>query len=284
MSTTARPTRRKRSATHPALIQNIILGIFVLFSLVPVYLVAVASLRNERDLFASPLSVPWPLNVRNYVDVWLGAQFSAYFLNSLKISLLVTLIVLVVSPLAAFAFAKLRFPVREGLFGMFLIGLVVPAPAIIVALYGNLSSLRLLNTHAGVILPQAAILLPFAIFMLRSFFQELPDELLEAAEIDGASTLRTFWHVALPLTGPALRSLALIIFMFAWQEYLLPLVVLQDDVLKPLTVGTATFQGRYGVNYAGIATAGVITFLPIIALFLALQRSFTRGLAAGALK
>lgn len=272
-------TRRRH-----AIPQSLVLGLFVLFALVPVYLSVVASLRDERDLFASPLSVPWPLNWSNYATVWIDNQFASYFLNSLKISLLTTLLVLIVAPLAAFAFAKLRFRAREALFGAFLIGLVVPAPAIIVGLYGNLARLDMLDTHSGVILPQAALLLPFAIFMLRSFFQELSDELVEAARLDGASTLRIFWSIALPLTGPALRSMALIVFLFAWQEYLLPLVVIQNDLLKPLTVGTATFQGRYGVNYAGIATAGVITFLPVILLFLMLQRSFTRGLAAGAVK
>jgi raffinose/stachyose/melibiose transport system permease protein len=278
---TANPRISRQS---PVVLQTIILAVFIVFSLVPVYLGIVASLRNERDLFASPLSIPWPLNLQNYATVWIEGQFNVYFLNSLKISLITTAIVLIVSPLAAFAFAKLRFPAREALFAMFLVGLVIPVPAIIVALYGNLARLNLLDTHAGVILPQAAIFLPFAIFMLRTFFQEVPSELLEAAYIDGATTLRTFWNVALPLTAPALRSLGLIVFMFAWQEYLLPLVVLQNDVLKPLTVGMTTFQGRYGVNYAGIATAGVITFLPIVALFLFLQRSFTQGLAAGALK
>jgi raffinose/stachyose/melibiose transport system permease protein len=271
----------RRRANLP---QLALLAFFLLFSLMPVYLVLIASVRNEQDLFASPLSLPWPPELGNFKSVWQEANFDTYFLNSLKLSTLSTLIVLVISPLAAFAFAKLRFRGRELLFGSFLIGLVLPAPAIIVALYGNLSELGLLNTHLGVILPQAAIFLPFSVFLLRTFFLELPDELIEAARMDGASTLRLFWHVALPLTTPALRSLALIVFMFAWQEYLLPLVVLQNDTLKPLTVGTATFQGRYGINYAGIATAGVITFLPIVALFLLLQRSFTRGLAAGALK
>ncbi len=276
--------KSRDSRRRPALLQTVILAAFIIFSLTPVYLGIVASLRNERDLFASPLSIPWPLNVQNYPNVWIDGQFNLYFLNSLKISLITTAIVLMVSPLAAFAFAKLRFPAREALFAMFLVGLVIPVPAIIVALYGNLARLNLLDTHAGVILPQAAIFLPFAIFMLRTFFQEVPSELLEAAHIDGATTLRTFWNVALPLTAPALRSLGLIVFMFAWQEYLLPLVVLQNDLLKPLTVGMTTFQGRYGVNYAGIATAGVITFLPLVVLFLFLQRSFMQGLSAGALK
>lgn len=269
---------------RPKIIQSAVLVLFALYALVPVYLVILASLRDETSLFGSPISIPWPLNWQNYVGVWIDAAFNAYFLNSLKISFFTTLIILVVAPLAAFAFAKLRFRGREALFGMFLVGLVAPAPAIIVALYGNLQNMGLLNSHAGVILPQAAILLPFSIFMMRSFIQETPSELLEAAYMDGATTFEVYWRVILPLSMPALRSLGLIVFMFAWQEFLLPLVVLQDEALKPLTLGATAFQGRYGVNYSGIAAAGVITFLPIIVLFLTLQRSFTQGIAAGAVK
>lgn len=269
---------------RPKLIQHAILVLFALYALIPVYLVILASLRDENSLFGSPISIPWPLNWQNYLSVWIDAAFGAYFLNSLKISFFVTLIILIVAPLAAFAFAKLRFPGREVLFGMFLVGLVAPAPAIIVALYGNLQNMGLLNSHPGVILPQAAILLPFSIFMMRSFIAETPSELMEAAYMDGASVFEVYWRVILPLSLPALRSLGLIVFMFAWQEFLLPLVVLQDESLKPLTLGATAFQGRYGVNYSGIAAAGVITFLPIVLLFLTLQRSFTQGITAGAVK
>ena len=167
---------------------------------------------------------------------------------------------------------------------MFLAGLVVPAPSVIVALYGDLQLLGLLNTRVGVILPQAALLLPFSIFMMRTVMEDLPDDLLEAATIDGATLFETFTKVVVPIVKPGLLSLALITFLFSWQEYLLPLVVIQDETLKPLTVGAATLQGRYGVDYGGIAAAGIIAFAPIVVLFLVLQRSFVRGLTAGAVK
>lgn len=264
--------------------QNLILLVFALYALLPVYLVLLAAMRSEADLFSGPLSVPWPPNLANFSRVWTQAGFGTYFVNSLVTSIAVTCLVLLTAPLAGFAFAKMRFPGREGLFALFLAGLVVPAPSVIVALYGNLQALGLIDNRFGVILPQAALLLPFSVFMMRTVMQEVPDELLEASIIDGASLFRAYLSVVVPIVRPGLMSLALIVFLFSWQEYLLPLVVIQTDSLKPLTVGAASLQGRYGVDYGGIAAAGLIAFAPLVALFLIMQRSFVRGLTAGAVK
>lgn len=264
--------------------QTIVLVLFALYALAPVYLVLLASMRSESDLFSGPLSLPWPLEISNYLRVWTESGFSIYFRNSLLISSAVTVFVLLTAPLAGYAFAKMEFRGREGLFALFLAGLVVPAPSVIVALYGNLQSLGLIDNHLGVILPQAALLMPFSVFMMRTVMQEVPNELLEAATMDGARPLYGFLTVVVPLARPGLMSMTLIVFLFSWQEYLLPLVVLQTETLKPLTVGAASLQGRYGVDYGGIAAAGLIAFAPVVVLFLTMQRSFVRGLAAGAVK
>jgi ABC-type glycerol-3-phosphate transport system permease component len=264
--------------------QNLILLAFAVYALLPVYLVLLAAVRNEADLFSGPLSMPWPLNFENFVRVWTKAGFGTYFVNSLINSSAVTALVLLTAPLAGFAFAKMRFAGREALFTVLLAGLVVPAPSVIVALYGNLQAFGLIDNRVGVILPQAALLMPFSVFMMRTVMQDVPDELLEASVMDGASPLRIYGSVALPVVRPGLMSLALIVFLFSWQEYLLPLVVIQTDSLKPLTVGAASLQGRYGVDYGGIAAAGLIAFAPLVILFLAMQRSFVRGLTAGAVK
>lgn len=266
------------------LFQYSVLAVFVVYALAPVYLVLLASIRSEADLFSGPLSLPWPIDLSNYKRVWFDSGFAQYFLNSVVISSSVTLIVMVTAPLAGFAFAKLSFKYKEMVFALFLAGLVVPAPSVIVALYGNLNTLGLLDTRLGVVLPQAALLLPFSVFMMRTVMEEVPNELIEASIVDGASIAKAFALIVLPIVRPGLMSLALITFLFSWQEYLLPLVVIQDETLKPLTVGAATLQGRYGVDYGGIAAAGVIAFAPVVLLFLVMQRSFVRGLTAGAVK
>jgi raffinose/stachyose/melibiose transport system permease protein len=269
---------------RPRILHTVVLVLFALYALMPIYLVILASFRDEGDLFAAPLSLPLPLDFSHYRTIWFDNGFDRFFLNSVIMSVASTAIVVLLAPAAGFAFAKLEFRGREAFFGLFLVGLVIPAPSIIVALYGNLQAVGLIDTYVGVILPQAAILLPFAVFMMRTVMQDVPTELLEAGRIDGVNTFQAFLRIAIPITRPGLSSLALIVFLFSWQEYLLPLVVIQTESLKPLTVGAATLQGRYGVDYAGIATAGIIAFMPPIALFLLLQRSFVRGLAVGAVK
>lgn len=264
--------------------QTVVLIAFAIYALAPVYLIILASMRSEADLFSGPLSVPWPINVDNYRRVWQESGFSTFFLNSLKISTSVTVLVVLSAPLAGFAFAKMQFKGREVLFALFLAGLVVPAPSIIVALYGNLQMLGMIDSHIGVILPQAALLMPFSVFLMRTVMQDVPDELIEASLMDGATLFQTFIRVIVPVVRPGLMSLILIVFLFSWQEYLLPLVVLQTETLKPITVGAASLQGRYGVDYGGIAAAGLIAFAPLVALFLVMQRSFVRGISAGAVK
>lgn len=278
--------RRLTLGAFPAgrLLRHVIPLLFAFYALAPVYLVLLASVRSEAELFSGPLSMPWPIDLSNFSRTWTESGFAHYFLNSLIISTGSTVLVLITAPLAGYAFAKLDLPRKELLFGLFLAGLVVPAPSVIVALYGNLQKLGLLDTRLGVILPQAALLLPFSVFMMRTVMQDVPKELLEAAAVDGASPFTTYVRVVLPVVRPGLMSLALIAFLFSWQEYLLPLVVLQADDLKPLTVGAATLQDRYRVDYGGIAAAGTIAFGPLVVLFLVMQRSFVRGLTAGAVK
>lgn len=266
------------------LAQYAVLAVFALYALAPVYLVLLASMRSESDLFAGPLALPWPPDPANYLRVWTESGFSRFFLNSLIMAGGATILVLLTAPLAGFAFAKLDFRYKEPVFVLFLAGLVVPAPSVIVALYGNLSSLGLLDSYFGVILPQAALLMPFSVFMMRTVMQDVPNELIEASIVDGASMPTAFRLVVLPVVRPGLMSLTLIVFLFSWQEYLLPLVVIQTEALKPLTVGAATLQGRYGVDYGGIAAAGAIAFMPLVIMFLLMQRSFVRGLTAGAIK
>lgn len=264
--------------------QNIILVMFAIYALVPVYLVVLASMRSEADLFSGPLTLPWPLDFSNFTRIWTHGGFSVFFMNSVINAVSVTFILLLTAPFAGFAFAKLKFKGREPLFALFLAGLVVPAPSVIVALYGNLQYLNLIDTRLGVILPQAALLLPFSVFMMRTVIAEVPNELIEASVMDGAGSLRAFIGIVVPVARPGIISMCLIVFLFAWQEYLLPLVVIQTEALKPITVGAASLQGRYGIDYGGIAAAGLIAFAPLVALFIVMQRSFVRGLAAGAVK
>jgi raffinose/stachyose/melibiose transport system permease protein len=216
--------------------------------------------------------------------VWIDKGFYRYFLNSVLITIPTMILVIICSSLAGFAFSKMHFKGRYFLFFVFLIGLMVPIPSLLIPLYRNLNIIKLLNTRVGAILPEAAIALPFGIFLMRTFFNGIEDEVLEAARIDGANEWQLLVRVMLPLASPGLKALALIEFMWAWQSYLLPLVIIRKESIKPLTVALDLFIGRYSTSYTLIATASVIVFIPITLVFLLTQRTFIEGLTMGSIK
>lgn len=251
--------------------------------MVPLYLTIITSLKSTPGLYKNLIS-PTMFEWENYLTIWFEGRFSTYFLNSLIITIPVVLLTVIFSSLAGYFFAKMDFPKKEVIFLVFLFGLMIPLPALIVPLYFNLSAMGLLNSYLGVILPEVGIQLPFGIFLMRTFSESISDEIIDAARVEGASKIRLFTKIILPLSIPGLQSLGIISFMFAWQRYLLPLLVIQDVGKRPLTVGVFTYLGRYTIDYPGLTAAAIITFTPIAVVFLILQRAFTKGLTMGAIK
>lgn len=262
----------------------VFLILFVIYALIPLYLVVLTSLKTEKEMFENVLGLPHMLRLKNYKAVWLDKGFYKFFLNSIIITIPSVLIVLIFSSLAGYAFAKMSFRGNYFLFFLFLIGLMVPLPSLIIPLYRNLNSLGLLDTRLGAILPEAAIALPFGIFLMRTFFNSIDNEIIEAARIDGANEIQLMSRIVLPLAAPGLKALALIEFMWAWQSYLLPLVIIRKENIKPLTVALDLFIGRYSTSYTLIATAAVIVFIPITLVFLFTQRTFIEGITMGSIK
>ena len=239
------------------------------------------SFKTKEEMFRNVVSPPTHINLSNYVNVWIGKQFWRYFLNSLTISIPTVFLVVICSIFAGYAFAKLKFYAKNALFLIFFIGLVLPIPAFMIPVYVNLSKLKLLNTHLGVILTQTGIDLPFGIFLMRSFFADIPHDIIESAQMDGASNLRIIFQMIIPLAIPVISTLILIEYMWAWKSYLIPLFIITKDSVKPLTVAMSMFIGRWATEYTQIATAAVIIFIPITAVFLFTQRKFIEGLTMG---
>ncbi len=260
------------------------LGVFALYALVPLVVVLLTSFKTQREMFRSVVGLPSRLRVENYLTVWLERGFHRFFLNSLLIALPAVALVIACSVLAGFAFSKMRFRGREVLFYLFLLGLMIPLPSLLIPLYRNLAALGILDTRIGAILPEAAVALPFGIFLMRTFFNSVSDELLEAARMEGAGERTVMLRIVVPLAAPGLKALGLIEFMWAWQSYLLPLVIIRNEAIKPLTVSLDLFIGRYSTSYTMIAAAAVIVFIPIMIVFLVTQRSFIQGLTMGAFK
>jgi len=220
----------------------------------------------------------------NYRDVLAVPGFFRFFLNSAIISAGVIVLVYVVTMLAAYGFAKLHIRFREVYFWMLLACLTLPGVVLLTPLFVTTQALGLFNTYAAVILPLAALQVPFAVLLTRNFINGLPDELFEAARVDGANSYRGFVHLVIPLTRPIAAAVLIFTLVASWNDYLFPLVFLQSPQLQTITLVPQFFVGEFSNDQTKILAAAVITAIPEIVAYLSLQRLFERGLSAGAIK
>jgi ABC-type glycerol-3-phosphate transport system permease component len=261
-----------------------ILVLFLLVTVVPFFWMWSSALRSSREIFMDPFSLPSRLDFTNLVKAWTVGRFRGYFLNTLIITVPTVAGVVALSCLAGYALGRLRLAYGKPLLYLFLLGLMVPFQSIMIPLYYILRDIRILGTYWGMILPAVTLGLPFGVFLMQAFFRGLPGELADAARVDGCGELRCFRSVMLPLAGPAVSSLVVFQFMWTWNAFLMPLVYLQRENLRPLALGLMFFQGRYTQDYGLIAGGVAIVTIPIILVYIMLQRQFVRGLTAGALK
>jgi raffinose/stachyose/melibiose transport system permease protein len=201
------------------------------------------------------------------------------------VSVSVVLLATVLSCLAGYAFGTMASPGSSALFYLLLIGLMVPSEAVVVPLYFTFSALGLTDTYLAMIAPQVAQSLAFGTFWMRAYFRSTPRELVEAARLDGAGHWRTLWSVLLPVGRPAIFTMALLVFMWTWNEFLIPLVmVINDESLRTAPLGLANFQGQYTSGAALLAAGSVLVALPVVLVYLFCQRYFIRGMLEGAVK
>jgi len=250
---------------------------------VPLVWMVSTSLKTKLGVFHIPPNfIPSNPQWHNYVDMLKAVPYGRWFLNSVFISVTQTVIYLFVASLAGFAFARLRFPGRELIFTLYLATLMVPGEVTLIPKFILMKELHLIDTYAAVILP--GVFNAYGVFLLRQFFMTLPDSLEEAAVIDGASYFRIYWQIILPLAGPALATLGLFSFMGAWNDFLWPLIVINSEHLKPLSVGLAGFHGLYETHWPHLMAASTLALIPIILVFVIAQKYFVRGIALTGLK
>lgn len=251
--------------------------------LIPLLALVSAALQDPATLV--PSMVPsWPLRFDNFVTAWTRAGFGSLLLSSLIIAVVVVPIAAICSSLAGYAFATMRLPGKGLLFGIFIAGLTLPYEAIIIPLYFDFKDVGLLNSYWAVILPLAAAFLPFGILWMRAYFSSLPPELLEAAAIDGAGRLRTLFSVVLPLARPALTTLMLLNFLWAWNQFLLALILIRDPSRRTAPSGLGAFVQQYGQEVPLLAAGTLIVITPVVIVYIIFQRHFIAGLIQGALK
>jgi multiple sugar transport system permease protein/raffinose/stachyose/melibiose transport system permease protein len=251
---------------------------YALFVVGPFAWMIASSFKDRRSIFTQPFSLPSTLETDNYARAW-EHGIGRYLVNSLTITAITVVLVLLVSSLAAYALARLRFPGRTLLYALIVAGYAVPIHTVLVPLYRLLDSAGALNSYAGLILPYVAFGIPFSIVLLYAFFLEFPTELEEAARLDGCKTWSLLWYVVLPLSLPAFASVAIFQGVFIWNEFILALLVISDESKKTLPLGLVAFRGEYANDWGAMMAAITIATAPLLLLYIVLQRHFIRSLA-----
>lgn len=277
-----RPSTTRRSLGNA--MRYVLLVIVAAIVLVPLVVAVVGGFRTNQDLQAQPIGWPDPFIFSNYTDIILSGPFWRKVFNSVVIMLLTTAIALSLSSSAAFVFARMRFRGREALFNFFVLGLLFPLPVAILPLYLLLRSLGMVDSLWGVIMPQVAFSLPFNILLLRSFFVAVPQDLEDAAYVDGATPLEFLLRILLPLVRPALAAVAVIAMVGSWNNFFLPLVVLNSERNYTLPLGVQQFQGQYLTDWARVLAYVTLALVPAVAFYLVAERHIVAGLTAGSVK
>ena len=242
-----------------------------------------SSLKTDREIYLFPFSLPHKMQLGNWVQAWKLGNLGRYFINSVFITSISVFLVALLSSMAGYAFARLTFKGRDFLFYTFLLGLILPAQILIIPLFTFFDKIGILNTYFALILPYIAWGLPLSIYIFKSFFLTLPEDIADAAKIDGCSLFGLYWRIMLPLIRPALVTIAILQSIGIWNEFLLALLFIYDDELKTIPVGLLAFYGYHNVNYKLVFSALSITTIPVIIVYFIFEKQIVSGLTAGAL-
>jgi raffinose/stachyose/melibiose transport system permease protein len=277
--------RAQQPAFDPAILyKGLFLAAVAVFVATPLIATLLGGFKSLGELRSNPFGLPIDWEWRNYADILASKRYWQLLGNSVVISTLTVILSLIVSSMAAFVFAHIKFFGREWLLSYLTLGLLFPAATAILPLFIKVRDLGLLDTYMGVVLPQVAFSLAMSVLLLRRFFKDIPEELMEAALIDGCSYINFFRYVTLPLSRPILATVGTIAFVHSWNAYLVPLVMLNTDARYPWPLGIMVYQGEYSAEWHLILAFITLTLLPTILLFLFAQKHIVAGLTAGAVK
>jgi raffinose/stachyose/melibiose transport system permease protein len=255
----------------------------MLFAIVPLLSMFTAALAPQGS---SPPGLSWPAHPHwgNFADAWTAANLLALFRSSVLIVLGVVPAAVAMATAAGYALAQLRVPGGKIIYGLLLAGLTIPYEALITPLYYDIQSLGLLGSRLAVILPLIGLLMPFGVFWMRAHFVNAETTLTEAGQLDGGSTWQIFRRIHLPLAKPAISALTILFFLATWNQYLLPLVLIDDPAKRTVAGGLGAFQGQYGTNTALLCAGSLLIIAPSLLVFLVFQRNFVKALLQGAIR
>jgi len=273
----ARGSRSEQTANYA------VLAVFTVIALVPIVGILLTAFTPEGST-ATGFALPHSLDWHNFVTAWQRGHFGTYMKSSLIVTISVVVASAVLSTMAGFAFGTMDFAGSGALFYLVLLGLMVPEEALVVPLYFDLRGLGVTDTYWALILPQTAQSISFGTFWMRAYFRSSPRSITEAARVDGATSWTVLWRVLVPIGRPAITTMLVITWMWTWNEFLLPLVMITSDSLRTVPLGLAFFQGQHTSDLSLLAAAAALVALPVVVLYLLLQRSFIRGMLAGGVK
>lgn len=266
------------------IISVLICSIVALFVLAPIVVVVVGSLRTNGELLNAPFSLPTTLHWENYTQILITGVFWQELLNSVLTMTGTVVVLLVVTCPAAFVLSRMVFRGRNVVFNVFLLGLLFPLTMAVLPLYITIRQLGLLNTLWGIMLPQVAFSLPITLLILWNFFSAVPQELEDAAIIDGAPAMGFFWYILLPLARPAIAVVTMLAMVSSWNNFLLPLLVLNDQSTWTLPLGATQFQGQYSSDWVLVLAFLTLAMISAVIIYLFAERQMVAGLTAGAVK
>lgn len=267
------------------IIGYIILSIGAVSMIIPFLWMILTSFMTQSEIFAyPPVFIPKTIIFNNYIDAFNSAPIFRYFINSAIVAIVTTIGQVVISSMAAYAFARLKFKGREFLFFIFLITMMIPPQVNIIPLFFIMRELHWVDTYQALIVP--GLFGGFGIFLLRQWFKTLPVSLEEAAKIDGCNPFQTYFKIAIPLALPAIATLAIFTFITAWNSFMWPLIITNSDTMRTLPVGIAIFKGsfRETIEWGQLMACSVISVIPVIGVFLLGQKYFISGLMMGGVK
>lgn len=259
------------------------IALAVVYSAFPFYWLFVSSLTHPSRLFSGDL-FPSLFTLESYRELFATTPVLTWLTNSVLVAVIVTALTIAIAVLAAYSLAFYTSRLTQTAGKLILFTYMFPGVIIIVPTFGLLNRLGLIDSLVGLVLVELVLTIPFCTWMLRSFFVEVPKEIIEAGRVDGASTLRILWSLLLPVARPGVIAIGVFSFIFSWNEYLFPLVLINSDSGKTMPLGVAGFMGNLTVQWGPLLASGVVAVLPVLALFLFLQRYLVEGLTAGAVK
>lgn len=273
---------KKQSVLGRVIIYALLLMIAFIM-LIPFVWMLSASIKLNKDVFTFPMTwIPQNPQWGNYATIWTKIPLGTFTFNTFKLTIIVTLLQVFTSSFAAYAFAKLHFKGRDALFLGYIATIAVPWQAYMVPQFMMMRTFHLNNTHLAIICLQAFS--AFGVFLMRQFYESIPDELCEAARIDGLSEYGIWWRIMLPLSKPAISTLVIFTFVNTWNDFLGPLIYLTDTKLKTIQLGLRMFITQYSSDYNLIMAASVVSLIPVLIVFLSLQKYFVQGVATAGLK